>query len=170
VSGRLSLGRFTQLADLVNHHRGFFVLHDAQLLDRQGRPSAIALEELVVNQDDVTFIGHHHDEAARPAAATDSPDRPDRTVAIFTPGHAITGVMHVVRDTTLVNFVEATDPRFVALSDGIVSALDAQGSVSRFDGLLVNRTQISAITETDHGSEVIAAAITSGAAPGRGRG
>jgi hypothetical protein len=165
VSGRISLGRFSNLADLVNHNRSVFVLHGARLLDRGGQPTDVELEELVVNQDDVTFIGHQSEEAARPAGG-ESLDRPVRMVVIFMPGHAVTGGMHVVRDTTLVNFVEATDPRFVILTDAVVSPLDHLGAVSRFDRLLVNRTQISAIAETEHGSELIAAAV--GAAPGPG--
>jgi hypothetical protein len=64
------------------------------------------------------------------------------------------------------NFIEATDPRFVGLSEAVVTSLDERRSVSRFDGLLVNRTQISAITETDHGSERIAAALASGSGGG----
>jgi hypothetical protein len=46
----------------------------------------------------------------------------------------------------------------------MVSPLDEPGAVSRFERLLVNRTQISAIAETDHPSKVIAAAITAAAA------
>jgi hypothetical protein len=170
VSGRISLGRFTHLADLVNHHRSFLVLHGARLLDRDGRPTDVSLDELVVNQDDVTFIGHEHGDPARPPA-NENADRPVRTFAIFTPGHAITGAMHFVRDMTLVNFVEATDPRFVALADAVVTPLGRRGSSSHFERLLVNRTQISAIAETDRDSAEIARAISSGtvAAPGSER-
>jgi len=164
VRGRISLGRFTHLADLVNHHRSFLVLHDARLLDQHGQPTDVGFPELVVNQDDVTFIGHEHEGDARPAIG-DGLDRPVRTYAIFTPGHAITGTIHLVRDTTLVNFVETTDPRFIALSDVVVTSLEAPVVVSRFDDLLVNRTQISAITETDHGSESIAAVMSGRVAP-----
>ena len=159
VLGRISLGRFTHLADLVNYHRSFLVLHDASLLDHHGQPTDVAFPELVVNQDDVTFIGREHERDARPTIG-DGLDRPVRTYAIFTPGHAITGTIHLVRDTTLVNFVESTDPRFIALSDAVVTALEEPVVVRRFEDLLVNRTQISAIAETDQGSESIAAVIS----------
>jgi hypothetical protein len=162
VSGRISLGRFTQLVDLVNHNRDFLVLHDARLLDREGRPTELSLGELVVAQDDVTFIGHGPDPAAR-AGPGDGIER-SRHFAIFTPGHVITGGLHLIRDTTLANFVEATDPRFFGLSEAVVSSIEGRGSVSRFDLLLVNRTQISAIAETEHRSERIAAAASLGEA------
>ena len=65
VRGRISLGRFSTLADLVNHNRSFLALHEARLLDRAGEPTGLELAELVVNQDDVTFVGHQHAAADR---------------------------------------------------------------------------------------------------------
>ena len=179
VRGRISLGRFSTLADLVNHNRSFLALHEARLLDRAGEPTGLELAELVVNQDDVTFVGHQHAAADRveetsPDTGPDldrsdggrdrpGPDSHARRFVIFTPGHAITGGMHLFREMTLANFVEATDPRFIPVSDAVARSLADPEAVSRFELLLVNRTQIGAIAEVDHDSDLIGAAIRASA-------
>jgi hypothetical protein len=170
VSGRISLGRFASLADLVNHNRSFLVLHDARLVDRVGAPSDVALDELVVNQDDVTFVGQPveggrvPDAAAARASLAGSVeplprDKLLRQFVIFTPAHAITGGMHVFRGMALADFVEATDPRFIQVSDAVARPLSQPMVVSRFELLLVNRTQISAMTETDRSRELVDFAV-----------
>jgi hypothetical protein len=173
VAGRIAFGRFTNLSDLINHNRSFLVLHEARLLDRAGKPTDLVLPELVVNPDDVTFVGHHPaggpraeqaERGSRPLReATESGhDRPGmeklvRQVLILTPGHAITGGMHLFREMTLANFAEATDPRFIPVSDAVARSLTDPQAVNRFALLLVNRTRISAIADTPDGGLLPAA-------------
>jgi hypothetical protein len=175
VSGRLSLGRFTNLADLVNHNRRFLVLHEARLLQGAGGPTDLVLPELVVSQDEITFVGDRQQPDDEPPGAdrgpattrtrADSgtersgPDGHPRQFVIFTPGHAITGGLHLFREMTLANFVEATDPRFIPVSDATCRSLSDPDAVSRFEVLLVNRTQIGAIAESDDATDRIAAAV-----------
>lgn len=146
VRGRLPLGRFAQLADLINHNRGFIVLHDAEIVDGTGSAARTVLPELVVNQDEITFIGHGTETTQAPAQP--SPGLARRFV-IFTPGHTVRGAIHVYRELTLANFVEATDPRFLSMTDATARSLLDPDEVIRYDCLLVNRTQINAIAETD---------------------
>jgi hypothetical protein len=142
VRGRLSLGRFPRLADLINHNRGFIVLQDAELLERDGSAISLRLPELVVNQDEITFIGHEESSApAGPGLA--------RHLVIFTPGHTISGSIHIFREMTLANFVEATDPRFLSMTDTTARSLIDPSVLIRATGMLVNRTQINAIAETE---------------------
>ncbi|MES2209401.1 MAG: hypothetical protein V4515_04360 [Chloroflexota bacterium] len=165
VSGTIALGRFNRLSDLVNHSRGFVRLHDATLLRRNGDPTSLILPELMVNQDEITFIGQaEHVLAAAPNqdAATIAPtpgDRPTlerapRRYVVFTPGHAISGLIHVHREMTPANFVEAADPRFVPMTSVTARSLADRRVISHFQFLLVNRTQMTAVAETDPGSAV----------------
>ncbi len=57
VSGTISLLRFNRLSDLVNHTSGFVRLTEARLLRRNGEPTNLIVPELMVNQDEITFIG-----------------------------------------------------------------------------------------------------------------
>ncbi len=161
VSGNLNLGRFGRLSDLVNHSRGFVRLHDARLLRRNGDPTSLIVPELMVNQDEITFIGQAEHLLAE--APTEEPDggigpmtgqRPSietapRRFVIFTPGHAITGLIHVHSEMTLPNFVEASEPRFVPMTAVSARSLADRRVISHFQFLLVNRTQMTAIAEMD---------------------
>jgi hypothetical protein len=174
VAGRLAFGRFTNLVDLINHNRSHLVLYESRLLDRSGTPTDLVLPELIVNPDDITFVGHPDgDTRANQTEPGPSPgregsdgghDRPGmdklvRHVLIFTPGHAITGGLHLFREMTLANFVEATDPRFIPVTDAVARSLTDPQAVNRFALLLVNRTQISAIAEAHDGEGAITTAI-----------
>lgn len=164
VSGTMSLGRFTGLSALVNHNRGYVQLHDARLLRRNGDPTSLTLASLMVNQDEITFIGSAgHLLSGAPAEPTvvglPSGDRPTtekapRRFIVFTPGHAISGFIHVHREMTVANFVESSDSRFVAMTAVTARSLADPPVVSQFEFLLVNRTQMTAVAEMDPGSTV----------------
>ena len=158
MSGTIRLGRFSRLNDLVNHSRGFVRLHDARLLRRNGDPTSLVLPELMVNQDEITFIGQaSHVLEAEPDQITGellTGDRPEiekapRRFVVFTPGHAIAGNIHVHAEMTLENFVEASDPRFVPMTMVTARSLADRRVISHFEFLLVNRTQMTAVAETD---------------------
>jgi len=163
VSGTVYLGRFARLSDLLNTSQGYLRLFDARLLRRNGDPTSLVTPELMVNQDEVTLIGQaEHTLAELPEDEDESlltGDRPTierhpRRFVVFTPGHAITGLIYVHREMTLENFVDATDPRFVAMTSVSARSLADRRVVSHFAFLLVNRTQITAIAETERGGTV----------------
>jgi hypothetical protein len=163
VSGNLNLGRFSRLSDLVNNNRGYLTIHEARLLRRNGDPTALVVPKLMVNPDEVTFIGQSRHilpsapEEAEPVDATQpgEPPRPEkgpRRYVVFTPGHAIAGMIHVHRDMTLDNFVEATDPRYIPMTLVTARSLADRRVISHFEFMLVNRTQVTAIAETEPGA------------------
>lgn len=168
VSGTINLGRFARLNDLVNHSRGFVRLHDARLLRRNGDPTSLVLAELMVNQDEITFIGQaSHVLEAEPDSITGgllTGDRPamekaPRRFVVFTPGHAIAGSIYVHEEMALANFVEASDPRFVPMTSVTARSLADRRVISHFEFLLVNRTQMTAVAETDTGTTVTDAVV-----------
>jgi hypothetical protein len=157
VGGRISLGRFGRLTDRVNHSRGFILLEDARLLKRNGDPTSLVVQELWVNQDEVTFIGVAHFGLDERPAGELTGDRPmiakvPRQYVVFTPGHSISGNIHVHEGMSLSNFVDATDPRFIPMTAVAARSLADRRVVSRFELLLMNRTQMTAIAEADRSS------------------
>ncbi len=150
VCGEISLLKFSRLSDLVNHNRGYIRLQNAQLLRRNGEPTNLVVQELMVNQDEITFIGQTAEEvSSAPTGGSRVMDRPlmervPRQLVIFTPGHTLTGTIHLFAETEVANFVDTPDPRFVAMVDVTARSLADRRVISHFGLALVNRTQIAA--------------------------
>ncbi len=165
VSGRIALGRFSRLTDLVNHNRGYVRLHGATLLRRNGEPTSLVVAELMVNQDEITFIGQAGGALADDLEDRDpaddvrmgdsrGPAKARRRFVVFTPGHAIAGSINVHEEMTLATFVDASEPRFVPMTSVTARSLADRRVFSHFAFLLVNRTQMTAVAEADPGAEV----------------
>jgi hypothetical protein len=149
VCGEISLLKFSRLSDLVNHNRGYIRLKNAQLLRRNGEPTNLIVQELMVNQDEITFIGQTVNEISSAATGNAAMDRPmmervPRELVIFTPGHTLTGTIRVFAETEIGNFVDTPDPRFIAMVDVTARSLADRRVISHFGLVLVNRTQIAA--------------------------
>ena len=156
VKGALSLGRFGRLSDLINASRGYIRVRDAQLLQRNGEPTSLILAELMVDQDEISFIAQPQAQPPEPGAAVgfiepsfgDNVEaRQAREFVMFTPGHTVTGKVHIFGQTDLAGFVDATDPRFVPVTDVSTRSLADRRIVSRYDFILINRTQMIAAAE-----------------------
>jgi hypothetical protein len=163
VGGRIALGRFHRLSDRVNHGRGFILLHDARLLKRNGDPTPLVVKELYVNQDEVTFVAISRvgDEDATRVPDADRPTiaKQARRHIVFTPGHVISGLVHVFAEMSLAGFVDSTDPRFIPMTHVSARSLADRRVVSHFDLLLVNRTQMTAVAEAAPSSDAEAPAV-----------
>ncbi len=151
VSGAISLLRFSRLSDLVNHTSGFVKLTDARLLRRNGEPTNLIVPELMVNQDEITFIGQTPEDVSTAPTGSqlgemDRPlmERVRRELVIFTPGHTLTGTIHLFSETDVETFVDSPDPRFVPMVDVTARSLADRRVISHFGLVLVNRTQMTA--------------------------
>lgn len=150
VSGEISLLRFNRLSDLINHSRGFVRLTGAQLLRRNGDPTGLVVPELMVNQDEITFIGQKEEDVSTAETGMlggmDRPlmERVPRELVIFTPGHTLTGTIHLFPETDIATFVDSTDPRFVPMTAVTARSLADRRVISHFGLVLVNRTQMTA--------------------------
>jgi hypothetical protein len=150
VRGQINLMRFARLSDLVNHGRGFVRLTDATLLRRNGDPTTLVVPELMVNQDEITFIAQRAEMVS--SEATGLPggmDRPlmarvPRQLVIFTEGHTLTGTIHLFSETDIATFVDSPDPRFVPMTEATARSLADRRVISHFGLVLVNRTQMTA--------------------------
>ena len=153
LNGNVSLGRFGRLSDLINASSGYLRIRDARLLRRNGEPTSLILTELMVNQDEISFIAQ---SGARNAEATGGYIEPGfgeiearqaREYVMFTPGHTLRGKVHVFGQTDLAGFVDATDPRFVAVTGVTARSLADRRIISHYDFVLINRTQMIAAAE-----------------------
>ena len=160
VAGKISLLRFSRLSDLINHGRGYIRLTDARLLRRNGDPTNLVVPELMVNQDEITFIGQKEEEISTgPAGVTDGMDRPlmerrQRQLVIFTPGHTLTGTVYLFAETDVSTFVDSADPRFVPMVKVTARSLADRRVISHFGLILINRTQMTAASLLEKSGEV----------------
>jgi hypothetical protein len=154
MTGMVALGRFGRLTDLINASSGYLRVRDARLLKRSGEPTNLMLPELMVDQDEISFIAEH-DAPAPPAGSAISFVEPSfggapiearkaREFVLFTPGHTITGKVHIFGQTNLAAFVDSSDPRFVPVTDATARSLADTRIVSHYDFVLINRTQMIA--------------------------
>ena len=164
LTGTIALGRFNRLSDLVNHTRGYVVVHNARLLRRNGEPTRLTLPRILVNQDEISFIAQMEppeDTGAPTAADSFGPggemDRPllgyekvAREFVLFTPGHTISGSIHLFGETELLGFADANDPRFVPVVGVRAQSLADRRVISHYTFVLVNRTQMIALSEVIH--------------------
>lgn len=161
VTGCISLLRFTRLSDLINHSRGFVRLTDAGLLRRNGDPTGLVVSELMVNQDEITFIGQKEEEVSTAETAMpggmDRPlmERTARQLVIFTPGHTITGTIYLFAETDIQTFVDSADTRFVPMVNATARSLADRRVISHFGLILLNRTQMTAASLLEKAGEAV---------------
>lgn len=155
LTGHINLGRFGRLTDLINASSGYVRVHDARLLRRNGDPTSLVLPELMVDQDEISFIAQHEAPPPEPGSAIGfiepvyaaTEHRKAREFVIFTPGHTVTGKVHVFGQTDLAGFVDSTDPRFVPVTGVTTRSLADRRIISHYDFILMNRTQMIAASE-----------------------
>ena len=155
VSGKISLLRFSRLSDLINHGAGYVRLTEARLLRRNGETTNLVVPELMVNQDEITFIAQQEEEVGGPTGPSDGMDRPlmertARQLVIFTPGHTLTGTVFLFSETDVVTFVDSPDPRFVPMVKVTARSLADRRVISHFAFVLINRTQMTAASLLEH--------------------
>jgi hypothetical protein len=156
ITGTISMGRFGRVTDLINASSDFLRIRDARVLKRNGDATNMVLSELLVDQDEVSFIAQHDAEVPQPGSAVGFVEpnfgavaeiRKPREFVLFTPGHTVSGKVHLFGETDLAAFVDATSPRFVAVIDATVRSLVDTRIASHFDFVLINRTQMIAAAE-----------------------
>jgi hypothetical protein len=163
LTGVINLGRFGRLSDLINASSGYVRVRDARLLRRNGEPTSLVLPELLVDQDEISFIAQT--QAPIPERGEGVPfiepgyghageARKPREFVIFTPGHTVNGKIHVFGETDLAGFVDATEPRFLAVTGVTARSLADRRVISHYDFILMNRTQMIAASEVGRQGDI----------------
>jgi hypothetical protein len=174
VTGSISLGRFGRLTDLINASSGYLRIRQACLLERSsGKATDLMVSELMVDQDEISFIAQTHPPALEEEAAggfetptfdTGVDARQAREFVLFTPAHTVTGKIYIFGQTDLAAFVDSTSPRFVPVVEVTTRSLADRAVVTKYDFVLINRTQMIAAAEVG-GEPETAEMVTAEAAP-----
>lgn len=153
LTGIVSLGQFNRLTDMVNASAGYLRIRDARLLQRNGEPTSLVFAEIMVDHDEISFIAQSAPQAPGGTGAFNSGfsepglERKARPYVMFTPGHTVSGRVHVFGQTDLAAFVDSIDPRYVPVVDVSTRSLADRRIVGHYPFVLVNRTQMIAAAE-----------------------
>ena len=163
LTGVINLVRFGRLSDLINASSGYVRVRNARLLRRNGDPTSLVLPELMVDQDEISFIAQEQAPQPEPGAAvgfiepgygSTAETRRAREFVMFTPGHTVTGRVHVFGETDV---AASSMPRSRGSSPvtGVTTrSLADRRIISHYDFILINRTQMIAASEVGRKGDI----------------
>lgn len=143
VAGMVDLGRFRRVSDFVNLVLAYMVLRDVVVLTRTGEATPLTMPELRVLPEDIAVVGQLSTD--RPVAAADPGafiEKTTRRLVVLTRSHLIDGDVFLHADGSIMAFVDATDPKFIPMTDVRVRWLSDHKLAARYPFALVQRTQI----------------------------
>ena len=143
VAGMVDLGRFRRVSDFVNIVQGYMVVKDVVVLTRTGEATRLTLPELRVLPDDIAVVGQLSDDKSQGSSESGVfiEKRPQRLV-VLTRSHMIDGDVHIQGDGTIMAFVDATDPKFIPMSNVRVRWVRDRRLAARYPFALMQRSQI----------------------------
>lgn len=143
VAGMVDLGRFRRVSDFVNIVQGYLVIRDVVVLTRTGEATRLAMPELRVLPDDIAVVGQLGTDA--PAQATGTGvfiEKVKQRLVVLTRSHIIDGDVYIQVDGSIMSFVDATDPKFIPMSDVRVRWVSDRKLAARYPFALMQRSQI----------------------------
>jgi len=143
VAGMADLGRFRRVSDFVNIVQAYIVLRDVVVLSRAGEASRLVMPELRVLPADIAVVGQLTDDKAQSSGESGAfiEKRPHRLV-LLTRSHIIEGDVFIQVDGSVMTFVDATDPKFIPMSDVRVRWVSDGKLAAHYPFALVQRSQI----------------------------
>jgi hypothetical protein len=143
VAGMINLGRFRRVSDFVNIVQGYLVMRDVVVLTRIGEATRLTLPELRVLPDDIAVVGQLGDE--KPSQGSDTGAYIEKTaqrLVVMTRSHIIDGDVFIHGDGSIMSFVDATDPKFIPMSNVRVRWVSDRKLAARYPFALLQRAQI----------------------------
>jgi hypothetical protein len=143
VAGMVDLGRFRRVSDFVNIVQGYFALKEVVVLTRTGDATRLTMPELRVLPDDIAVVGQLGND--RPQQATGPGvfiEKVPQRLVVLTRSHIIDGDVFIQRDGSIMSFVDATDPKFIPMSEVRVRWVSDRKLAARYPFALVQRSQI----------------------------
>jgi hypothetical protein len=147
LSGTVSLGYHKRLSDFVNNHDGLIKLSDVTVLRRNGDPTKVTSPSIWVNPEEVTLIGEMSDAAQIAAGEMEFQQKRAFQLIVVTPGHTLTGTVHLNPEAMLSVFIESRHPVWLPMTDVRTRSLADRRVISRYGFAVVNRRHIVAATE-----------------------
>jgi hypothetical protein len=143
VAGIVNLGRFRRVSDFVNIVQGYMVIRDVVVLTRVGGATRLTLPELRVLPDDISVVGQlASDGSGSTGAAGDLIEKTSQRLVVLTRSHVIDGDVFILGDGTIMSFVDATDPKFIPMTNVRVRWVSDRKLAARYPFALVQRSQI----------------------------
>lgn len=146
VAGMINLGRFRRVSDFVNIVQGYLVMHDVVVLTRTGDATRLTMPELRVLPDDIAVVGQLGDD--KPAQTSETGTYIQKTtqrLVVLTRSHLIDGDVFIHGDGSIMAFVDATDPKFIPMSNVRVRWVADRKLAARYPFALLQRAQILGI-------------------------
>lgn len=143
VAGMVDLGRFRRVSDFVNIVQGYLVIKDVVVLTRTGEATRLTMPELRVLPDDIAIVGQLAND--RPQQATGQGvfiEKVAQRLVVMTRTHIIDGDVFIQRDGSIMSFVDATDPKFIPMSEVRVRWVSDRKLAARYPFALLQRSQI----------------------------
>jgi hypothetical protein len=146
VAGMINLGRFRRVSDFVNIVQGYLVMRDVVVLTRTGEATRLTLPEFRVLPDDVAVVGQVGADlqgGSGGGGVTNAYiEKVKQRLVVVTRSHIIDGDVFTQRDGSVMSFVDATDPKFIPMSDVRVRWVSDRKLAARYPFALLQRSQI----------------------------
>jgi len=151
VAGMVDLGRFRRVSDFVNLTQGYMVFRDVVVLTRTGDATRLTLPELRVLPDDIAVVAQLGDDHAGAGSGAGSGpaaegglmiEKRRQRLVVLTRTHIIDGDVFIHGDGSIMAFVDATDPKFIPMSDVRVRWVSDRKLAARYPFALLQRAQI----------------------------
>jgi hypothetical protein len=145
VAGMVNLGRFRRVSDFVNIVQGYMVMRDVVVLTRTGEATRLTLPEFRVLPDDVAIVGQLSggaESTSQTSGGTTYIEKVKRRLVVLTRSHIIDGDVFMQQDGSVMSFVDATDPKFIPMSEVRVRWVSDRKLAARYPFALLQRSQI----------------------------
>lgn len=151
LSGSIQIGFHRRLSDFVNNHEGLMHLTGVTILRRNGDPTKVTAPSIWVSPEEVTLIGQQADPTPRETPSEWREEKKVHTLIVVTPGHTLSGDIHLNPEALLAAFIESPSPPWIPMTDVRTRSLADRRVISRYDFALLNRRHIVAATEMPPG-------------------
>jgi hypothetical protein len=158
VAGMADLGRFRSISDMVNIIQGFMVIKDAVILTRGGEVTPLTLPELRLLADDVAVVAQLGDDqgGAPGDGGGFGVEKHQQRLEVVTRDHIVDGDVLIQVDRSVMDFIDASDPKFIPMSDVRVRWASDGSLAARYPFALLQRTQIlgfATVASVDGGAD-----------------
>lgn len=152
VAGTMTIGQHRRLSDFVNHHHGLLEIQGATVLRRNGDATRVTTPRIWSSPAEVTLIGQTtvEDFAGEVPPEFRIP-KVAHTLVVVTPGHTLTGNVHIPAGAELTGFIESNDPPFIPMTDVRTRSLADRRIIARYPFAVLNRRHMVAATELQPG-------------------
>ena len=152
VAGMAELGRFRTISDMVNIIQVFMVIKGAVLLARDGEMTTVSMPDLRVLIDDVAVVAcTDDDQGGGDASGFVVVEKASKRLVAMTRAHIVAGDVLMQVDRSIMDFIDATDPKFIPMTNVEVRWTSDGATAGHYPFALLQRTQILGVAPEGSG-------------------